>query len=178
MIGETKYKTTYHKTTKKNRAKHPNVSCRLMENPDTKETEFILEAMDYDTLWKLYIYHILGVAYHSNPQEEVHILKHIALKLYVDPKSNVWMYPGDVSSLIQELPGIPKDHIKRILHWYESIGLWGEDSDHCEALSILVQPIEVLHKGRGLYEYSYYDDGMLRSPMKLIYQATGREKIQ
>ena len=178
MIGETTYKTNYYATSKKSKSTCPNVSCRLIENSDTRASEFVLEAMDYDTLWKLYIYHILGVAYGGNPQEEVQLLKHIAIKSTIDTEEpSIWVYPGNIHNLFQELPNIPKKHIENILHWYTHNDLWDEYKDHCEALSILVQPIEVIYGGKGIYEYSYYDDGMLRSPMKVIYQATGNEHL-
>ena len=180
MTGETIYTYNFVKDRKIPFKKSDlNVSCRLIKNLDDLTPELMLEAYDYDTLWELYTYHISGLARNKNAKDELRLIKHIASKLSKNNRvdENTLIYPDSVDSIYEAFPDMSKDFISRSVKWYEHNEILECCSNHVKVLEILVQPIHVIWNGKGMYTYGYYDDGTIRSPLKVVYQANGREKL-
>ena len=156
-----------------------NVACRLVVNSKNLTPELVLEAYDYDTLWKLYVYYISGIARNKNAKDELRLIKYIASKLNNSNRfaENILIYPYPTDTIFQAFPNMSKEFINRTLLWYENNEILERCDNYIKVMELLVQPINVIWNGKGMYIYVYYDDGTIRSPMKLLYQANGREKL-
>ena len=180
MTGETVYAYDFVKAKKiPLKRQDLNVACRLVVNSKNLTPELVLEAYDYDTLWKLYVYYISGVARNKNAKDELRLIKYIASKLNNNNRfaENILIYPYPTDTIFQAFPNMSKEFINRTLLWYENNEILERCDNYIKVMELLVQPINVIWNGKGMYIYGYYDDGTIRSPMKLLYQANGREKL-
>lgn len=131
-----------------------NVSCRVVTSIDDSSTRVILEALDYDTFWKLYLVKVLDLPIREDLLD-IRMFQYIAQYAEYNEIEEQWYFSFEITDIARDLDV----HVHDVMSIYNYAKISGYILDVGSAYAVsdlLLLPV-LIQKRPGIYTYMQED---------------------